>query len=112
MCSCLVLVSCLSLVNISILSNGHHCDRNETAFPDREGLRDGPEKGDTCIECFRHTAEFCLVREVRLEKGLGVGQSPIVRRRLCRRLRDLSVRERSGWSWQERGQDDVRPGRR
>jgi Glyoxalase/Bleomycin resistance protein/Dioxygenase superfamily len=44
-----------------------------------------------------------------MEEGLGLGQSPFVWWRLCGRLRDLSMRERSGWSWQECGQDDVRP---
>jgi len=50
-----------------------------------------------------------LVREARVEEGLGLGQSADVWGRLFRRVRDLPVPERPGWSRQGRWQDDVGP---
>jgi hypothetical protein len=50
---------------------------------------------------------FDVVREARMEEGLGVGQSAYFWGRLLGRVRDFPVPERSGRPRQKPGQDDL-----
>src|SRR5437016_1039198 len=61
---------------------------------------------DADLEHIRHRGELPLVREARLEEGLGLGRASNLRGRLLWRVRDLPVPGRPGGPWQRGREDD------
>src|SRR5262249_28639801 len=81
---------------------------NQSIWSVSKGLKHASQATEPGLERLRYPTKLRVVREARMEEGLGVGQSAYFWGCLLRGLRDFPLPERSGWSRQEPGQDDFR----